>query len=103
MSDVADLALILFLPWFAILGALYWFYPRTLERTPARRRFDIAALCLAFLASFIAGRWGFAIASTTIEAGPIWRQVLASLLAYKAFLAVLAGAWAWRGFRFRLH
>jgi hypothetical protein len=102
MSDVADLALLLFLPWFAILGTLYWFYPRTLERTPARRRFDVVALCVAFLASFVAGRWGFAFASTSIEAGPIWRQVLASLLAYKAFLAVLAGAWAWRGFRFRL-
>ena len=100
ISDVADLALILFLPWFVILGALYWFYPRTLERTPARRRFDMAALCVAFLASFLAGRLGFAIASTTIEAGPIWRQVLASLLAYKAFLAVVAVAWAWRGFRF---
>ncbi|MBW8369353.1 MAG: hypothetical protein K0M70_16060 [Arenimonas sp.] len=102
MADVADLALILFLPWFAILGALYWYYPRTLERTPARRRFDVMVLVAAFAASFIAGRWGFAIASTTIEAGPIWRQVLASLLAYKAFLAVLAAAWAWRGFRFRL-
>lgn len=101
MSEVADLALILFLPWFAILGALYWFYPRTLERTPRRRRFDVMALGVAFAASFAAGRWGFAIASTTIEAGPIWRQVLASLLAYKAFLAVLAGAWAWRGFTFR--
>lgn len=100
MLDVADLALVLFLPWFAILGALYWYYPRTLERTPARRRFDVAALCLAFLASFLAGRLGFDIASTAVEAGPIWRQVLASLFAYKAFLAVLAGAWAWRGFRF---
>ena len=100
ISDVADLALILFLPWFVILGALYWFYPRTLERTPARRRFDMAALCVAVLASFLAGRLGFAIASTTIEAGPIWRQVLASLLACKVFLAVVAVAWAWRGFRF---
>lgn len=101
MADVADLALLLFLPWFAILGALYWFYPRTLERTSARRRFDVTALALAFAASFVAGRWGFAIASTTIEAGPIWRQVLASLLAYKAFLVVVGGAWAWRGMKFR--
>ena len=100
MSEVADLALILFLPWFAILGALYWFYPRTLERTARRRRFDVMALVVAFAASFAAGRWGFAIASTTIEAGPIWRQVLASLLAYKAFLVVIACAWAWREFKF---
>lgn len=100
MSDVADLALILFLPWFAILGTLYWFYPSTLERSPARRRFDVIALCAALAASFLAGRWGFAIASTTIEAGPIWRQVLASLLAYKAFLVVLGGAYAWRRLKF---
>jgi hypothetical protein len=100
MADVADLALILFLPWFAILAVLYWFYPRNLARTPARRRFDLAMLAIAFLASFIAGRWGYSIASTTIEAGPIWRQVLASLLAYKAFLVVMAAAWTWRGLKF---
>jgi len=101
MADVEDLALILFLPWFAILGALYWFYPRNLERSAVRRRFDLAALALAFVAAFIAGRWGYAVAATGVEAGPIWRQVLASLLAYKAFLAIIAAAWAWRGFRFR--
>ena len=44
---------------------------------------------------------GYATAATGIEAGPIWRQVLASLLAYKAFLAIIAAAWAWRGLRFR--
>lgn len=100
MADIADLALILFLPWFLILGALYWYYPRTLPRTAERRRFDVTLLAIAFAASFIAGRWGYAIASTTIEAGPIWRQVLASLLAYKAFLAVILVAWIWRGRRF---
>ena len=47
MADVADLALILFLPWIAILGVLYWFYPRSLEKTAARRRFDVTALALA--------------------------------------------------------
>lgn len=99
-ADVADLALILFLPWFAILGALYWFLPRAMARTPARRRYDAAALALAFAAAFLAGRWGYSVASTSIEAGPIWRQVLASLLAYKAFLVVIAAAWAWRGMRF---
>ncbi|MBP6625936.1 MAG: hypothetical protein KA187_00820 [Arenimonas sp.] len=97
---MADLALILFLPWFAILAVLYWCLPRAMVRTVARRRFDAAALALAFGAAFLAGRWGYAVASTSIEAGPIWRQVLASLLAYKAFLAVLAAAWAWRGMRF---
>ncbi len=94
---MADLAILLFLPWFAILAALYWVYPRHLAVTPARRRFDVVALLLAFGASAAAGRWGYAIASTSIEAGPIWKQVLASLLAYKAFLVVIAVAWAWRG------
>nr|WP_146910587.1 hypothetical protein [Arenimonas daejeonensis] len=98
---MADLALILFLPWFLILAVLYWYYPRTLPRTTERRRFDLTLLAVAFAASFVAGRWGFAIASTSIEAGPIWRQVLASLLAYKAFLAVIVIAWIWRGKRFR--
>lgn len=101
MADVADLALILFLPWFAILGVLYWFYPRNLVRDGARRRYDLAALALAFIAAFLAGRWGYATAATGVEAGPIWRQVLASLLAYKAFLVVLGAAWALRGQRFR--
>lgn len=101
MADIADLAIILFLPWFLILGALYWYYPRTLPRTPERRRFDLTLLAIAFAASFVAGRWGYAIASTSIEAGPIWRQVLASLLAYKAFLAVIVIAWIWRARRFR--
>lgn len=100
MADVADLALILFLPWFAILAVIYWFYPRSVPRTPERRRFDLAMLALAFAASFVAGRWGYSIASSGIEAGPIWRQVLASLLAYKAFLVVMAAAWAWRGLKF---
>ena len=44
MADIADLALLLFLPWFLIIAALYWFYPRLLEKTPARRRFDLALL-----------------------------------------------------------
>lgn len=100
MADIADLAIILFLPWFLILGALYWYYPRTLPRTTERRRFDLTLLAIAFAASFVAGRWGYAIASTSIEAGPIWRQVLASLLAYKAFLLVILVAWIWRGRRF---
>lgn len=100
MADIADLALLLFLPWFLILAVLYWFYPRSLPATPARRRFDLAMMALAFAAAFLAGRYGFAIASRGIEAGAIWRQVLASLLAYKAFLAVLLLAWFWRRRRF---
>lgn len=92
----ANLALILFLPWFAILAALYWFYPRHTPVTPARRRFDVAVLVLAFALSLLAGRYGFGSA----EPGPIWKQVLATLYAYKSFLAVIAVAWWYRGRRF---
>lgn len=102
MDAVApNLALILFLPWFAILGVLYWFYPRTLQASAARRRFDVWALLLAMGLSFLAMRWGYAIADDSIEAGPIWKQVLATLLAYKAFLLALAVAFFWRGQRFK--
>ena len=86
-----NLTLILFLPWFAILGVLYWVYPRK-PRNAARRGFDLAALVLAVLASWFAMRWGMVNADP--QAGAIWKQVLACLTAYGAFLAVL-GIAAW--------
>ena len=86
-----NLTLILFLPWFAILGVLSWVYPRQ-PRTAARRGFDLAALVLAVLASWVAMRWGMINADP--QAGAIWKQVLACLTAYGAFLAVL-GIAAW--------
>lgn len=82
------LALILFLPWFAILGSLFWFYPRA-PRTRARRVFDIAALMVAIIAFVIAVRWGHAIAQPTGTAGNIWRQVVATATGYGVFLAVM--------------
>src|SRR5687768_8358334 len=88
-----NLTLILFLPWFAILGALFWFYPRQ-PRGAARRGFDLAALLLATLASWVAMRWGMLNADP--QAGAIWKQVLATLTAYGAFLAVLGLAWPLR-------
>jgi hypothetical protein len=88
-----DLALLLFLPWFAILAALFWFYPRQ-PRGAARRGFDLAALLMALLVSWYAMRWG--IASADPNAGAIWKQVLASLMAYAAFLLMLGVAAAIR-------
>lgn len=82
----ANLALILFLPWFAILAALFWIYPRQ-PRGPVRRGFDLAALMLSLLFSVFAMRWGMQMADP--QAGAIWKQVLASLLAYAAFLVML--------------
>ena len=88
-----NLALILFLPWFAILGVLFWFYPRQ-PRGAARRGFDLVALALALAASWIAMAWGMRHADP--NAGAIWKQVLATLTGYGAFLAVLGLAWPLR-------
>lgn len=92
MNPLAEfnLTLILFLPWFAILGVLFWCYPRQ-PRGAARRGFDLAALVLALLASWYAMRWGLLTADP--GAGKIWKQVLACLTAYGAFLALLTSAW----------
>jgi hypothetical protein len=88
-----NLALILFLPWFAILGVLFWSYPRQ-PRGAARRAFDLAALLSALAASWLAMRWGLRHADP--QAGAIWKQVLATLTGYGAFLGVLGLAWPLR-------
>ena len=86
---MAWLSLVLFLPWFALLGALYWFYPRT-PRPLARRVFDASVLLLALALSIAGMHWGYRMGLADTRSGPIWRQVLAVLYAYGAFLAVLA-------------
>ena len=86
---MAWLSLLLFLPWFALLGALYWFYPRQ-PRPLARRAFDTSVLVLALLLSVAGMHWGYAEGVADTRSGPIWRQVLAVLYAYGAFLAVLS-------------
>ena len=85
-----NLALILFLPWYGILAALYWCYPRQ-PRTAARRLFDAGALLATTLLSIAAMRWGFLTADTSV--GALWRQVLATSVSYGAFLAALTAAW----------
>ena len=82
------LALILFLPWFLLMGALFWLFPRQ-PRDAARRRFDIAALAIAFVLSFGGMQWGYALGLADVGTGAIWKQVLATLVAYGAFLAVM--------------
>jgi hypothetical protein len=84
-----NLAMILFLPWFAILGVLYWVYPRV-PRTAARRLFDAAALLAATLAAVFATWWS--IRNADPGAGSLWKQVLASTLSYGAFLGVMTAA-----------
>lgn len=88
-STVAvNLGLILLLPWYLVLGIVFW---RT-RRPPlslGRRLADATALLLALLGSGIGGYWSFHHADP--GAGAIWKQVLASLVGYGVFLLVLGG------------
>ena len=81
-----NLALILFLPWFAILGALYWMFPRQ-PRHSARKLFDAIALLLAVTAFLLSLYWSHASADPIY--GRMWQQVLATAVGYGVFLAVL--------------
>jgi len=88
---MAWLSLLLFLPWFVVLGTLFWCYPRG-PRSTRRRMIDVSTLVLALVLSVLAMRWGYRIGSAQLDAGPIWPQVLAVLYAYGAFLAVMSAA-----------
>lgn len=83
------LALVLFLPWFAILGTLYWLFPRQ-PRDAARRLFDAFALVAAAIAFVCAVRWAHAGADPGY--GRMWQQVFATSVGYGVFLAVLLAA-----------
>ncbi|HEX6832636.1 MAG TPA: hypothetical protein VF132_03795 [Rudaea sp.] len=81
------LAFVLFFPTFCIVGALYFFFPRQ-PRPRTRWVLDLIAILTAAACSLFAMRWGFAAA--TGVGSTIWRQVLATLMAYAAFFCVLA-------------
>ncbi len=83
------LSIILFLPTFLIMGGLFVLFPRT-PRHSRRTLFDAIALTLALAISVFAMRWGYLYADPASSL--IWRQVLATLLAYAAFLASLVAA-----------
>jgi len=85
---MAWLSLLLFLPWFAILGGLFCWYPRQ-PRHARRWWFDGLALLLALACSVLAMHWGYRHALGQSGTGPIWPQVLAVLCAYTAFLVVM--------------
>ena|SRR5690349_15354546 len=88
-----NLAMILFLPWFLILGALFWIYPRG-PRGAARNLFDTLSLGLATLA----GVWGtwWSIGHADPGYGNLWKQILASTISYGMFLGVMVVAIAIR-------
>ncbi|GAA4786005.1 hypothetical protein [Lysobacter hankyongensis] len=81
-----NLALILFLPWFLILGALYWIYPRR-PRPAARIVFDLGALALATAAFLLSMHWSMEIADR--RHGHMWPQVLATSVGYGVWLAMM--------------
>jgi len=94
------LALVLFAPWFAILGWAYWAYPKSHVVTPARRRLDMAALVLATVLSAIAMRWAYFLPFE--GTGTMWPQVIATLAGYHAFLVVLLVAFLVRRKKYRV-
>lgn len=81
-----NLSLILLLPWYLVLGIVYW---RTRQKPAStlQRGFDFASLLLALAAAAVGGHWSLAHADP--HAGAIWKQVLASLVGYGLFLLVL--------------
>lgn len=95
-SVQTSLALILCLPTFAILGALYCVYPKS-PRGSRRLAVDLIVIAVATALSIIAMRWGFR--SATGIGGALWKQVLATLLAYGAFLGALGASWLMRFYR----
>ncbi len=84
-----NLALILFLPWFAILGYVFWRFPAR-PRSGARRVLDVASLLLATTLAGIGMQWSFFHADP--KYGGMWKQVLATSVAYGLFLLVLTVA-----------
>ncbi|WP_242102641.1 hypothetical protein [Lysobacter sp. M2-1] len=89
-----NLALILFLPWFLILGALFWLFPRQ-PRGATRRGFDLTALLGAAIAFVLSVQWAHASADPGY--GRMWKQVFATSVGYGVFLAVLGLAFWLRG------
>lgn len=84
-----NLALILFVPWFAILAVLFWLYPRQ-PRTRARTLFDSGSLVVATALSVFGMYWGFDNADP--QYGHMWRQILATSVAYALFLLAMTVA-----------
>lgn len=84
---MAWLSLLLFLPWFCVMGALYWWLPRQ-PRHRARTLFDASMLVLALLVSTGFMLWGYRVGAAEMAQG-LWKQIMAVLYAYGGFLAVM--------------
>ena len=84
-----NLALILFVPWFSILAALFWVYPRQ-PRTFTRKLFDTISLVTATVLAALGMYWGLDYADPSY--GRMWKQVVATMGAYAMFLAAMTVA-----------
>ena len=81
-----NLALILFLPWYAVVLWIFW--RATGKHAAGARKIASLAFCvLSLVAAGIAGVW--ALGQADPAAGAIWRQVIACVAGYAAFLSVL--------------
>lgn len=90
LAGMPTLALVLFAPWFLVLGALFWIYPR--QPTGAGRRwFDVAALVGALALFLLTLHWAHDIADRGY--GRMWPQVLATSVGYGVYLGAMAAAW----------
>lgn len=83
------LALILFAPWFAVLSVLFWRYPRQ-PRGPSRTLFDSASLAIATAAAIGGMYWGMREGDASF--GHMWKQILATSVAYGLYLAAMTAA-----------
>ena len=85
LADLPVLALVLFTPWFLILTALFWLYPRQ-PRGGKRIAFDIFAV-VAALVLFVASLY---LSHGIADPGQrLWPQVLATSVGYGVFLAAM--------------
>lgn len=82
-----NLSLLLFLPWYLLIG---WLFLRLARRSPRShlRTIALATPAAGLIAAGIAGAWAYGEAGEAT--GAIWRQVLACSVGYGAFLAVLS-------------
>lgn len=91
-----NLAMILFVPWFSILAALFWMFPRQ-PRNGARKAFDIVSLVLATALATFGMQWS--VHNAEPGYGHMWQQILATMMAYGGFLMVMTVAvmarWIW--------
>lgn len=89
-----NLALILFLPWYLLVGWIFWRW-RGQKQSDARKLLVALVISGALAAAAVSGIWAYRYADPSV--GAIWKQILACVIGYWAFLSVLvAGFFALR-------